>query len=659
MAAVVKQAMAECGRPGPVLVFEGPPGSGKTSLLDALAELLHNRVPNAQLDLDTVRFEDDRDESGAIPSLVAQLAFQLARQTSSYGALRFPRLVIGLLVQQLDLEHADRETARQTVDAALRAHRGVDRWTGTLAEAANQLVAKVPGGEVVPATLIEGMFSGVLRLVNRWGPGRRFLLGPYQQWYGHQDRGQNDPPIEALVGLRRWSYSAKHNPGHQQGIDDLLMRAFLADLRDEYRRAERAGGWSFNSVLLLDNVDGELGQAFLTQLVRIRRDMTAGGTAQDPLTVVATSRGGLLSFVQDGGVMDVRDRPGRRNGSAGEQWWRRIPLSPLALSETRAMIAQLALSDGNTQRLAIIVHEFTRGHAAATDLLLAAYEREGRADADLVALLRKEVDGKPLEQRLRERLLAGVEAGSSPDLEVCAAARTPEPVKRLANKLKLPKARSGLEQAPLWGLDDDGVTLARRLLLRRLWVTGRWTEAFEALRADAAEQRDAELELYYRVAFGEWGPIAEALTRRLRPGVMPAWLEELHRIAEAPARPLPGMALDDPDPPVAPRVPRATEPEDLGPAPDTSGRKAPEVLALELAGQWILPESPPRFVTVLNLLTALSVSHDPLHGNNRGELYGRIAECYRELSEYPNLSCRELDALERWYRKLRRDWNDG
>jgi hypothetical protein len=115
---------------------------------------------------------------------------------------------------------------------------------------------------------------------------------------------------------------------------------------------------------------------------------------------------------------------------------------------------------------------------------------------------------------------------------------------------------------------------------------------------------------------------------------MPDWLDDLHRIAEAPARPLPDTEADD-------------------------AVKAPELVALELAEEWITPASPPRFVTVLNLLTALSVSRDPLCGSNRGELYRRIGESYRELSEYPNLSCHELDTLERRYRRLRRDWYGG
>ena len=51
--------------------------------------------------------------------------------------------MIGFLVQQLDLDRVDRERARQQVDAALRAHRGVDRWTSTLREAANEIVARV------------------------------------------------------------------------------------------------------------------------------------------------------------------------------------------------------------------------------------------------------------------------------------------------------------------------------------------------------------------------------------------------------------------------------------------------------------------------------------------------------------------------------------
>lgn len=655
VAELVRLAMATRA-PGPVLVFEGAPGSGKTSLLDALAELTRNRVPCALFDLDSIRLDPDRGERGAVPSLVAELAFQLARHAGSYGTLRFPRLVIGFLVQQLDLDRLDRERARQQVDGALRAHRGVDRWTRTLEEAANQLVARVPGGEAVPPSVVHGMLTGGLELANRWGPGRRFLLGPYQQWYGHQDLGLTDPAIEALVGLKRWSDSAEFNPDHQHRIDDLLLRAFLADLRDEYRRAERAGGWSYNSVLLLDNVDGELGQAFLTELVRVRRDATAGGTAsQDPLTVVVTSRGGLLSDVDDGGVPDVGDLAGRRNGPPREQFWQRIPLPPLTLNEISAMIAQLALSDGNTQHLATIVHELTRGHAAATESLLIAIDTEGRADVELAAVLRAPIDGSSFEWRLLDRLLTGVETGLPADLVVCAAARSPEPVKRLARRLKLGgRTFRALETAPLWGPDDHEVTLARRLLLRHLACTNRWTEAFEAFRADAVEQRDVDLGLYYAVGLGEWGPIAAELTRRLGPGVMPEWLDDLHRIAAAPGRPLPGTEPLIPWP--AAKVPGRRTPGRAQSVKPAAAATPPETVAQGLAHPWI-DTGAPQFVTVLNLLTSLSVSRDPLCGGDRGELYRRIGEYYRELSEYPNLSCHELDVLERRYRRLARDWH--
>jgi hypothetical protein len=649
-ATLVRQAMATRGRPGPVLVFEGPPGSGKTSLLDALAELLRNRVPSALFDLDGVSLSVDRDEREAIPSLIAELAFQLARQAGGFGALRFPRLVIGFLVQQLDLDRVDRDHARRQVDDALRAHRGVDRWSNTLEEAANELVARVPGVPVVPRSLLHMFFAGSLGLANRWGPGRRFLLGPYQQWYGHQDLGLTDPPIEALVGLKRWSDSAENNPDHQRRIDELLLRAFLADLRDAYRRAERAGGWPYNSVLLLDNVDGELGQTFLTELVGVRRDATAGGTAsQDPLTVVVTSRGALLSDVEAGAAPDEGDRLGR---GARERWWQRAPLPPLTLNEISAMIAQLALSDGNTQHLATIVHEFTRGEAAATGMLLATIDDEGRADVSLAALLRPRPDGTSLEQRLLDRLLAGVEVGSQADLAVCAAARDREPVKRLARRLRLTGANSGPETAPLWTPDQDEVTLARRLLLRRLFTTpDRWTEAFETLRADAKQQHNVDLGLYYTVGLGDWGSIAAELDERLEPGLMPEWLERMHRIVAAPGRPLPGTEPTPPRPATGRRTPSraqsATPPRAVPP---------PDAVAIGLARPWIAHESA-RFVTVLNLLTTLAVSRDPLCGGNRGELYRRIGEHYRELSEFPNLSCHELDVLERRYRRLARDWH--
>jgi hypothetical protein len=180
------------------------------------------------------------------------------------------------------------------------------------------------------------------------------------------------------------------------------------------------------------------------------------------------------------------------------------------------------------------------------------------------------------------------------------------------------------------------VTLVRRLLLRRLATDRvRWATTFETLRADAAAQQDADLQLYYAVGLGRWGAVAAALTERLRPGSVPDWLDDLHRIAAAPTRPLPGTAPGEPASPAPP----------------------PAELAQLLAQPATGGTDPPPYGTVLHLLTALSVARDPLCGANRDELYRRISEHYRKLSEYPNLGCRELDVLERRYYRLARDWS--
>jgi hypothetical protein len=135
---------------------------------------------------------------------------------------------------------------------------------------------------------------------------------------------------------------------------------------------------------------------------------------------------------------------------------------------------------------------------------------------------------------------------------------------------------------------------------------------------------------------------------------MPDWLDDLHRIAQAPGRPLPGTEPQSPRP--APKAPGRRAPSRAQPVTPQRAVVPPDAVAQGLAQPWI-DTGPPRFVTVLNLLTAVAVSRDPLCSGDRGELYRRIGEYYRELSEYPNLGCHELDVLERRYHRLARDWH--
>ncbi len=627
----------------PILVCEGPPASGKTELLRALAGLMEGRVPYAQVDLQLVE-SGARLGEDAVPELLAALAFQLARRTGRYGALRFPRLVVGHLVMGLTLEWLDRAEARSQVDAALSAHRGVDRWTRTLGEAAAAVLARVPGLRPVPPSLVRRMLTGAVHAANRWGPGRRMLLGPYQEWYGRH-RGAGEPAIEALVGLNRWA-AHNDNPDNRERIANLLLSAFLADATENFaggdqrrivaggdqRRIVAGGGqrsavavaaraekWSLNAVLLLDNADCELGRTFLNQLVQARRDHAAGGLGDaDPLTVVVTSRGDLLSEVDGGQV-------GRRH------WWLRYEMRPLTLDETNVMVSALPLNSGNSQRLAQMIHTLTGGQPAATHMLLDLIADRQTGLVEMDDLLGARRQGRTVEDALCQRLLAGVPPDAMDDLVTCAAARD-----RVSGRLI---AQSGLIRnrgvadaaavtAGLWGTDQGAEpTLIRRLLLRKLESRPPhdpcgWDNVHQWLHDDTF---DRAISLYYAVARQRFDLVADALTEQLDARNLSSWLDDLHSVVWAP-RPVAGKRSND----------------------------SPAALAQRLAEPYARPD--PVYNTVLNLLTSLCVARDPLCGSLRSGLYFQIASRYGEIAHHIGTGSDELALLVQQYQVRARQW---
>jgi hypothetical protein len=357
---------APSGTRCPIVVFEGPAGSGKTALLGGLAGLLDRRVPYAHVDAEAVDMVADRP---AVTRLLAAAAFQLARRNRRYGALPFPRLIVGQLVVRLALDpvnrdaamrlpvtDANRDRAAAEVTRALATHRGVDGFTRALQEVAGDVLRQIPGGGRLPTGLVTRGLGFVAGRLTSWAPSRRFVLGRYQNWYGHQDdparrrQATPDESIQELVTLYHW---ARHleDPDSEQRINGLLFQAFFADLREAFQTRQGAGKWPLNCVILLDNADGPLGTAFLKELVEARRARVGGPGATDPLTVVAASRGELLGSVLETDHLTVRSvAPVLLEG---HPWWVRWPLRNLTFDEVGAMVAALRLPDGNNRRLAL------------------------------------------------------------------------------------------------------------------------------------------------------------------------------------------------------------------------------------------------------------------------------------------------------------------
>ena len=272
------------GRRVPIVVFTGSRGSGKTALLSDLARRLDQRVPYAYLDLETV-------DAPGTPEVLSALAFDLNRHCATYGRLAFPRLIVGRIAMAQDLDLTDHHRARSQVEAALEAYRNVSRLREFLRESAPRVLSAVTephgipvateAGRYVPGLLLDGLVS--------WAPTRRVVLGRGLAWYGHQDRGLARDSLDVLVDLNRRGRRSDLAENRAE-VDELLMAAFVADLRDGFGATRRAARRPLNCVILLDNADTAMGLGFLVELVRARGQHAAHvADDADPVTVVVTS----------------------------------------------------------------------------------------------------------------------------------------------------------------------------------------------------------------------------------------------------------------------------------------------------------------------------------------------------------------------------------
>jgi hypothetical protein len=307
----------------------------------------------------------------------------------------------------------------------------------------------------------------------------------------------------------------------------------------------------------------------------------------------------------------------------------------LSLDETNVMVASLSLPSGNSQRLASMIRDLTGGQPAATHLLLDVIADRHSGLVELDELLRSRRGAMTVDDALHARLLAGIPHDAIDDLTTCAAARD-RASGRLIAQSGLVSNRSVFDAAALaaglWSADDnDEPTLIRRLLLRRLARRpedhpASWINVHQWLYSDALERAESpRTDRYYAVALDRWDVAAEVLTARLGTDSLSSWLATLHAVSWAPRQP----TLD-------------------------GGDDAPAVVAARYAAPYAGRE--PIFTTVINLLTSLSVAHDPLCGSMRGGLYWQIAARYAEISHHTGSGCDELASLVHQYQAKARQW---
>lgn len=377
-------------------------------------------------------------------------------------------------------------------------------------------------------------------------------------WYGHRDRDLPNNEYDVLADLNRWV-----DDDQTLQINELLWEAFLADLNDNFWNSRHKAEMTLNCVVLLDDTDTPLGQAFVNGLVHARRNRLAlGSDPSDPLTAVVTSRGELLSSMPRHELVEFTgsesDRKLTYDSHGKPYWWCRYKLADLNQHETGVLVSSIPSNiDDNgpviaKHQLTSMMYGFAVGHPASTAKLVAATRERPLEHGDTLTVLlqRKEPGRDPhrplLADSLRQQLVGEFTEDTYEDLITCSAASTKKHARLLAVKGELLASGIGgyQEIAPvLWPVSGGaGPVVLRRLLLRQLAArTGDdapdWTKVFGWLQARCAQDGDEEGRLHYALANGDIATASDGLRRRLATDDPAAWVALLRSVASAPRRP--------------------------------------------------------------------------------------------------------------------------
>lgn len=388
----------------------------------------------------------------SVRDTLSALAFELNRQCGRYGRLAFPRFVTGQLVIAQDIDHTDHQRAHEDIQAALENYRKkITRLRAFLSEMAAEVLTNLPLTQGIPGIGPAGKYTADLVLggLISWRRGRRVVLGHGQEWYGHQDRGLGRDPIDVLVALNRQA-ATPDVEDNQREVHELLWAAFLADLRDGFRRNYER---SLNCVVLLDDVDTPAGRGFIDGLLRARSQHAAHSPDDpDPLTVVATSRGAafvhLLARGESIPTLTQASYADCLARSANNAELGRYPvlLGDLSEDEVANMVDASIPSVGRNRRITSAVHRFTGGHPGATrsliDVIAEAPDSRRDLNAALTAVKPQQLDVEPttVEAELVSQFLSDI-PDEDEDLVTLSAAQDRDRAQRLA-------AHSGLLTSP-------------------------------------------------------------------------------------------------------------------------------------------------------------------------------------------------------------------
>jgi hypothetical protein len=571
-AAVLQRLVRACAardRPGaddlPIVVLWGSRGSECSELLKHLEEIDDWSGPRAFLDGETLAADLRPYE------IANRLAFQLGRRTARFGRARFPRFFLGMWAAGGPLDPDSTAGARAARHALIRRklqNRSEGRrWVRETAVALAGLA-----GMDTPVTGAVGLaVDGLMEASRTIG----LLRGAGMRWY-RDGLGRRWPdPVDALVELSVREFQDDH-----EWVDEVLCRAFVADLRHEFDAGVTLFGRGTSAVALLDNV----GTPALSRFLGVLSEQRDGS---GPLLVVAASHQRYPPVaateharwqpdaLEEASLARWSDQRADRGGSRFYPVWvdpvdEVAPTGGPIRPEVRVIADRLGLGPPMFPTVAF-AHRLTAAHPAGLDAVFDALRgpdcelTPGRIDLRGTLGLVDPASGRPLDDRVFDLVLGPWTPAMRRGLVLMAIAVDLSDAK-LAPILREETQRgrqliTEFRARDLWVTHQlrDGVPrpprlhpFARRAIAHRLARPGgiepvdlRWDRAHELLRDASAASRDDMAALYHALALGRVRQVAARLTEMFDPVHPRDWYELLLRVTAAPV-PRPDRAESTP-----------------------------------------------------------------------------------------------------------------
>ncbi len=570
----------------PVLCCVGGQGSGKTAVLEALAEQYRQRVPQAYADLGAADFgqpglvtaiTNPSPNASVVSDLLFLLGFRLGLHPRGFGkALSLPRLTQGLLavsswqvaaagdgtvvpIRPAELAAAsyrlDELLRGSQPDPALRAAR-VAAWIRRAVEA----VGPLAGLPAEMGTMVQAVVETVSTELFAQRAHRAGLA-----WWAALDVAPMGNGYEQLTAL---AMDFRGEGVKRTRAESHLLAALLEDIADYYGPLRTANNVP-RPLLLLDNVHSEPGAKFLGLLLAAHHKAATPRRVMRPV-VVATALREAGDEVPDTrtarGPVWRGERPETEEG-----WLLPVRLAPLKLGDIMFMFGAENPPPGTTQ----LILRLSAGRAVVVHTLVDAVIAQLRTGGTVrpEALLDTPAAGQPetpvhtlLLKRLfpddtmRDRLTYYAPALDDAAVHQLSGSFPPND----GDAVPVQQAKSHLrdnhwKQRAWPGLDGPfvGDHALRALLLHALRdrtgqapEAGDWRDIHRRLRthydpqglgpgADAHDDRY----LHHSLALGETDVVMRTLHRRFAQGDALAWLASVNLVCAAP---LPPPALPPP-----------------------------------------------------------------------------------------------------------------